>query len=163
MAGSLSGGVAMKTFPEPMRKAALAKIHVAKKQLDLDETEYRDLLQEVTGVRSAKDLDEAGLSKVLKALQSLGFKANSSTKLSPKTRDKPSPDRLDKIRAMWIELGKQGVVRNPSEDALAAFVKQLTGIDRPEWLMEDKDWAKKTKAVITALYKMASDADVELR
>lgn len=153
----------MKAFPEPMRKAALAKIHVAKKQLDLDESEYRDLLEEVAGVRSAKDLDEVGLSKVLKALQSLGFKASSTTKLSPKTRSKPNPDRLDKIRAMWIELGRLGVVRNPSEDALTAFVRRLTGIDRLEWLMEDKNWAKKTEAVITALYKMAEDAGAELR
>lgn len=105
---------------------------------------------------------------MLDALKNLGFKvkpsANPKKKLSPSTKGKRKEDldRVDKIRAMWIELGKQGVIRNPYEDALNAFVKRLTGVDRIEWLLTHKDWAKKSEAVIVALHKMAEKAGVEL-
>ena len=43
----------------------LAVIHIVKKELGLSELQYRDRLEEVTGVRSAKDLDEPGFRKLI--------------------------------------------------------------------------------------------------
>ncbi len=39
-------------------KNKLALIHIVKKELDLSDEEYRNILERVTGVRSAKDLTE---------------------------------------------------------------------------------------------------------
>lgn len=43
----------------------LAVIHIVKKELGLTDDEYRDTLEKVTGVRSAKDLDELGFRKLM--------------------------------------------------------------------------------------------------
>ncbi len=43
----------------------LAVIHIVKKELGLTDREYRDRLEKLAGVRSAKDLDDAGFSKLM--------------------------------------------------------------------------------------------------
>ena len=43
----------------------LAVIHIVKKELSLSDPQYRDALEKVTGVRSAKDLDEPGFRKLM--------------------------------------------------------------------------------------------------
>jgi len=44
----------------------LAVIHITKKELGLDDREYRDTLEKITGVRSSRDLDEAGFRKLMR-------------------------------------------------------------------------------------------------
>ncbi len=44
----------------------LAVIHIVKRELGLSDEEYRDILEQVTGVRSARDLDEAGFRKLMR-------------------------------------------------------------------------------------------------
>ncbi len=48
-----------------MDKKKLALIHIIKKELNLSDEEYRGILQEVTGLRSAKDLDEDKFRKLM--------------------------------------------------------------------------------------------------
>ena len=43
----------------------LAVIHIVKKELGLSDQEYRDNLEKVTGVRSAKQLDETGFRRLM--------------------------------------------------------------------------------------------------
>ncbi len=43
----------------------LAVIHIVKKELSLSDGEYRDTLEKVTGVRSAKDLDDRSFRKLM--------------------------------------------------------------------------------------------------
>lgn len=43
----------------------LAYIHIVKKELGLEEKEYRNLLFKITGVRSAKDLDDEKFQKLV--------------------------------------------------------------------------------------------------
>jgi phage gp16-like protein len=43
----------------------LAVIHIVKKELGLSDQQYSDALEKVTGVRSAKDLDEPGFRKLM--------------------------------------------------------------------------------------------------
>lgn len=44
----------------------LAVIHIVKKELAVSEQEYRDTMERVAGVRSAKDLDEAGFQRLMR-------------------------------------------------------------------------------------------------
>ncbi|MCK4622923.1 MAG: DUF1018 domain-containing protein [Desulfuromonadales bacterium] len=44
----------------------LAVIHIVKRELDLSDQEYRDILQGETGVRSARDLDETGFRRLMR-------------------------------------------------------------------------------------------------
>lgn len=43
----------------------LAAIHIVKKELGLSDSEYRDTLEKITGVRSAKNLDERGFRTLM--------------------------------------------------------------------------------------------------
>ena len=57
--------------PLPMVKPMLdqkklAVIHITKKELDLSDKEYRDTLEQIAGVRSAKLLDEEGFRKLMR-------------------------------------------------------------------------------------------------
>ncbi|MFZ5798805.1 MAG: DUF1018 domain-containing protein [Desulfobulbus sp.] len=48
-----------------MDRNKLAVIHIVKKELGLSDDEYRDILAKHAGVRSAKDLDEAGFRRLM--------------------------------------------------------------------------------------------------
>lgn len=61
------------------RNPTLAKIHIAKKQLGLDDDTYRAMLQAHGGVTSSKDLSILGAAKVLAHLERSGFKPKAST------------------------------------------------------------------------------------
>lgn len=91
----------------PTRQAELAKIHIAKKQLGLDEDTYRDMLWTVARVRSAKELDGAGREAVLEHLKAQGFTGRRRYPGRPHNID--SADRgpqLKKIEALLAEAGR---------------------------------------------------------
>lgn len=48
-----------------MDKKKLALIHIIKKELNLSDAEYRNILQEAAGVRSAKELDRLSFRKLM--------------------------------------------------------------------------------------------------
>ncbi|EAU53549.1 gp16 family protein [Mariprofundus ferrooxydans] len=60
--------------PAEYRRSELAKIHLAKKDLGLDDDTYRDVLWTICRVRSAADLDSTARFKLIKHFESLGWK-----------------------------------------------------------------------------------------
>ncbi|MBL7132408.1 MAG: DUF1018 domain-containing protein [Candidatus Omnitrophica bacterium] len=48
-----------------MDRKKLALIHIIKKELELSDAEYRNILYKAAGVRSARDLDEASFRKLM--------------------------------------------------------------------------------------------------
>lgn len=146
------------TPPEAHRRRQLAIIHMAKVELRLSEDQYRDLVYQVGGVESAAALDLSGLNRLIQHFTDLGFQvrvpAAKGVKLSPPSRNKQFKEGADKIRALWIELGKTGALRDPSEEGLRRFVARLTGNDRLEWLRVEqaskaiealKSWLERAK------------------
>jgi phage gp16-like protein len=55
------------------RQANLAKIHIAKKQLGMEEDTYRDFLKGLTGKRSAAGMNPREHIKVIAEFEKLGF------------------------------------------------------------------------------------------
>jgi len=51
----------------------LAVIHIVKKELGLSDQEYRDTLEKVTGVRSAKELDDKSFRKLMNYFARSGY------------------------------------------------------------------------------------------
>ncbi len=45
----------------------LAVIHIVKRELNLSDQEYRDILEQVAGVRSARDLDPEGFQGLMRS------------------------------------------------------------------------------------------------
>lgn len=118
----------------------LAKVHIAKKDLRLSDEHYRDVLERITGKRSAAGLSDAQLIAVLKHFEGEGFKPKviAGAKAAPRSAPKPGRRPADhpvarKARALWISLHQLGVVENPSEAALEAFCKRQLGVDALQW------------------------------
>lgn len=128
--------------PAPRRSASplLAKVHIAKKDLRLSDEHYRDVLERITGQRSAAGLSDAQLIAVLKHFEGEGFKpkviagakaaSSSAPKIGRRAADHPV---ARKARALWISLHQLGVVENGSEAALEAFAKRQLGVDALQW------------------------------
>lgn len=140
------------------RRAMLAKVHLAAKELGLDEDSRRDVLERVTGRRSSADCTDVQLDLVVAEFKRLGWTAKPARSAAPRpaaaTGPKPatSPIAL-KARAMWKSLHNLGAVRNGSEPALEAFAKRQLGVDRLQWA--DQSMAYR---LIEALKKMAERA-----
>ena len=124
----------------------IAKMHVAKKQLGLDDDTYRDTLELVTGKRSAKDMNDRQRVKVLEHFQTKGFDA-SPVKPKADGRKKLTGKYAGKLQALWIAGWNLGLVKNKDDAALLAFVKRQTGIDHTRFLRDGDDAYKAIEAM----------------
>jgi len=109
------------------RRRALARIHMAQKALRMDEATYRSMLNEIGGVASSKDLDAAGLNRVLDHLTRCGFKGKSGYPGRPKNfGDEDRGPLLGKIEALLVS-GKK------SWHYADSIARHVCGIDRVAW------------------------------
>lgn len=113
-------------------KAALAKIHIAKKELTLTDDEYRAVLYGVAKKDSSKDLTDRQAEMVISRFKELGWKPKSAKKAGTVRQDR-QPLSL-KIRALWLELHAAGKVKDSSEKALCSYVHRMTGVSALQWL-----------------------------
>lgn len=60
--------------PEQKRKGLIAKIHVAKTQLNMEDDVYRSFLAEQTGCHSCAQMTLLQLQRVVTKMEQLGFK-----------------------------------------------------------------------------------------
>ena len=101
-------------------------IHIAKHKLRIDEETYRLILRNETGKNSCKEMTIVELMKVFDHFERSGFKRMVKRKYSPVSSvAKVKHDIALKIRALWIEMHKTGVIRDGSEDALNSFVRNV--------------------------------------
>jgi phage gp16-like protein len=100
------------------RRAALAKIHIAKQRLALCDASYRDLLRRVAGVESAAALDQRGIDRVLAEFRRLGF--------ADGRRRYPARPQARMIRAVWADIVRLGIDAADPEAALGAFIRRQT-------------------------------------
>lgn len=128
---------------QPDAKRLLTLVHVGRRELGLDEEDYRALLESVTGARSAKGLKAAQLEAVVTAMKGLGFKVKGNTtgRRSPPSAAHVQAPEVRKLRAIWITMKNDGLLHDGSEDALGSFIRRMTananggaGINRAEWL-----------------------------
>jgi phage gp16-like protein len=117
----------------PPTNADYAKINIACKELGLDK---HQLLSDRYKVESSKDLNLWQLQDLYKHFRALGWQAKPAKdgKRSPKYSER----QHRKIVALWITLAKAGKVKNPSDRALQAYVKRVTGIDNLAWCGGDE-------------------------
>lgn len=91
----------------PGRKAAglpahkLALIHVAKRQLGMDDDDYRAVLHRVAGVESARGLTDAGFRQVMEVFAGLGFTSDSAEANFGRRPNMASPGQVAAIRRLW--------------------------------------------------------------
>ncbi len=105
----------------PQRNKLIGAVHAAKKSRGLDDDTYRAMLHLVIGKTSAKDATDAELGRVLDHLN--GGRAGG------KARGRASSGVAKKVRALWLSLHGLGLVSDPSEKALKAWVKRQYQVD----------------------------------
>ena len=135
------------SLPVENRRAELAKIHVAKKQLAMDDETYRAMLMSQFGVESARDLSAHQRKSCILYMQRLGFEGKRG-KASPqrtgerrKRRDVPLTLEKDdsglgrdvymrKIEAQLAEKGRAEGTKVPWGYAVTILKKQSGGVTR---------------------------------
>ena len=122
-----------KAQPNSRRATLIKLIQVGRRdlarQIGLGELAYRDILRDIGGNESLAAMDLPGMERVLAHIRTKGFQARS------KVGDRPqviNPD-ASKVRALWLFLHELGEVRDPSERALAAYVKRIAKVDDLRW------------------------------
>lgn len=111
------------------RNGKLSKIHIAKKDLCLDDDTYRALLQRVSGVRSAKDLSPRQIDAVLQEFDRLGWQSAPAKQAGRKIAT-PATDRkklMGKVNAFLAESERSWAYA----DGLAL---RMFKVERVEWL-----------------------------
>lgn len=129
------------------RQGLLAKVHIAKKDLGLDDDAYREVLYGITGERSAGRCSDQQLVAVVERLRARGWQPRAGGKQS----DNP---QARMIFAIWGELGRIGALHTPTRPGLRAYCNNLVGVEDPEWLSPEqaakvieslKHWQKRAK------------------
>lgn len=119
------------TLKSDSKPRLIQLIHVAKRDLGLDEDTYRHLLCETTKKESTRDMTIPQLERVISALKERGFVVKSKKSGS---RAQAKDPQSKKIRALWLELKTLGQLEDCSEAALAVYVKRITGVEALQWL-----------------------------
>ena len=132
--------------PSLSRKRYIQLIHIGKSQLKLNDENYRAVLMGSASKESCKDMSALELDKVLQRMKSMGFKPTnkrvSSSKFSPKSRDKRQKSMLDKLRQVWIEMSYAGYLKDGSEKALLNWSKNQVKRFNKSIAIESLEWLR---------------------
>lgn len=108
-------------------------IHIGKQQLNMDEFSYREMVKRLTNKTSSTKCTVAELHKILHEIQQKGAKVKyfakrgaEPTAYSPTTGEVIVKSEIThKIRAVWIQMDKHGILRDNSEKALNAYMRKV--------------------------------------
>jgi phage gp16-like protein len=114
--------------------ALLAKVHIGKKALGLDDATYRALLKQLTGKDSSARMKDWELEKVVKHMANSGVVFTKAKPDPAKLRPKAKATQAAKVRALWGEMAALGAIREGGEHTLGAWLQGRFRVDRPEWL-----------------------------
>lgn len=122
-------------------------INMGKNQLKMDEESYRAMVKRISGHESLKSCSFEHLNQIIDELTQKGFIIKPRKQDSGKSKrarpaiyhnDVKISDIRDKVLALWIEMHKQGIVRDGSDLALAAYCKKRSGYDHWHWISIDQ-------------------------
>ena len=120
------------------RQRLVRLIHVAKRDLKMDDDVYRAILLKIGKTESSSNMTIPELERTLEHMKRCGFKVRSKGNSGTSSRPLAIDAESRKIRALWLFLHELGIVKNPSEKALAAYVKRMTKVDDLHWLNGDQ-------------------------
>ena len=151
-------------------RQACGKLHARAKYLGLDDDARKDLQRRVTGKESCAAMTAAELRRVLSHMNGRAAGPNGATarRLREKNKggraggarknDRPSARELDaKLLALWISGWHLGVVRDNTDDGLAAWLSRRMGVEVPRW----PDFPAKARAVEGLKAWLAREAGVD--
>ena len=157
---------------QALTKAQQALLHTAKRDIGLDDDTYRDMLENVTGVRSSTEMTQRGFEALMKHLEARGFKKTPGAHdftgytarlkkwqgLAPHRRGMATAAQLamietdyDQLRWYWAPKGFGNM-----ELALRSFVKHIAGVSDLRFLSFEK-----AVQIITTIKKMEARRELK--
>jgi phage gp16-like protein len=121
------------------RNRLIARLHAMKREMGLDDDLYRDKLEGLTGKRSAADLGDDGLEEAVRRFRN-SCPAGAAARL-------PATKQARLIQAQWISLWNLGLVSDPSDAAILAFIRRQTKLDAAVWLKSHDDVVRVVEAL----------------
>jgi phage gp16-like protein len=128
------------------RRTLLAKVHIGAKALGLDDDTYRDMLESLTGQRSAGKLSEKQLVLMLAAMRKRGWNDEDPRPARKKPKPRATPGTaplLDKVGALLADSGRPWAYA-------VAMAKRMYGVEKLEWAK-----AEQLRGIVAALTKDA--------
>lgn len=122
------------------RNAELGKIHIAVKELGLDDGTYRAMLYMVARVRSSKELDHAGRAAVLDHLKARGWKPKNTAPSVAQQKQK----LIAKIGALLTSMQLSWAYAD-------GIAKQMYKREKLQWCRPDE-----LRGIVAALVKKQS-------
>lgn len=126
------------------RDQLIRLIHVARRELGIDEDTYRAKLKYVANKTSCRDMNLAELNAVYDEFKAGGFKRRfnrNKTASKPRVNEHVRTEIIKKIRAVWLEMYRHKFLRCGNMAALDQYVQRITakhnggeGVARTDWL-----------------------------
>jgi hypothetical protein len=144
----------------PAQKKWIQILHVAKRELKLDEEAYRALLFGASGVESASEIKEwKQYYAALAAFKALGFRVKSKTSSASGLKETDTGTRRN---PQWITSRQEYYIRGLWDlasrkkdlNSLRAIIKRLAGVDDISFLKRED-----AQKVILALRDITTKAD----
>ena len=136
----VNGNVKRKGRCDPERRSLLAKVHIAKKDLNVDEALYRMILREEYGVESAKDLNNRELGQLVARFEEKGWEART-------TKNGPRTTAHDQCEALRERIGQELLQSKLTPERYRGLVKKICRVEDVKWC-RNVDRLKKLVAVI---------------
>ena len=146
-----------------LTRPQLAKIHIAKKMLALDDDDYRDVLERVAGVRSARELQPEHLVELQRELRRLGWDGyllkRSEVPPLPYSDVDNRPDAPTGAQLRMLEAAFKnifGYADIAPDKAFQKFLKNRCGVEHPRFLDN-----LKYEAALSAVKRLQADRGVK--
>lgn len=146
-----------------LTRAQLAKIHIAKKAVALDDDCYRDMLERVAGVRSARELQPEHLVELQREFRRLGWDGyllrRSELPPLPYGDVDNRPDAPTGAQLRMLEAGFKNILGYADvapDKAYRRFLKNRCGVEHPRFL----DNAK-YEAALSAVKRLQAERGVK--
>lgn len=144
-------------LPGERRRRDLAAIHVGAKQLGLDEQTRRDLIERVTGVRSAADLDDAARAAVVQELRRLGAGRPGARKGAYPGKPGNMATMPSEVRKIEAQLTDMGLPWSYAD----SIAKRMFRIPRVAWLRTQAQLVAVLSALDVEQRKRAMGAQID--
>lgn len=121
-----------------MTSPGLKKIHIARRDLALDDDVYRSILARVAGVRSSKELTPRQIGRVLAEFERLGWEPKPSAKPAAKRTGRATPNPSDERKALVGKIEAQLAAAGRPWAYADALALRMFQIERAEWCEPDQ-------------------------
>jgi len=107
------------------RRALLAKVHIAVKDLGIFEGDYRDILMREFGVETAADLTEKKLVSLVEYFEAKGW--------TPSPRPSPARGEGAQIEALKERVGQVVLHSDLNQKRLRGLARKICGVEDVAW------------------------------